>query len=139
MKKSIHYTILLSVLLLLYSIAGYGQNAFYDRASKSLQFYYFDKEGKRVYTCLSTDIINHEFGHAVLDGIRPHYHESSLIETGAFHEFVGDLTAILLILAFQHGSVASRGITEEALECSDDENAFLTSSVKCTCTRSACK
>ena len=59
--------------------AGYGENAFYDRDSKSLQFYYFDRgeEGlrKRIHTCLSADIINHEFGHAVLDGIRPHYHE----------------------------------------------------------------
>lgn len=78
--------------------AGYGKNAFYDRASKSLQFYYFDHEGKRVFTCLSTDIINHEFGHAVLDGIRPYLFESTFVETGAFHEFVGDLTAILLIL-----------------------------------------
>lgn len=78
--------------------AGYGQNAFYDRNSKSLQFYYFDHEDKRVYTCLSTDIINHEFGHAVLDGIRPYLFESNLVETGAFHEFLGDLTAILIIL-----------------------------------------
>ena len=77
--------------------AGYGKNAYYDRKSKSLQFYYFDKDDKRVYTCLSTDIINHEFGHAVLDGIRPYYFESSLVETGAFHEFIGDLTAILII------------------------------------------
>lgn len=78
--------------------AGYGKNAFYDRQSKSLQFYYFDHDNKRIKTCLSTDIVNHEFGHAVLDGIRPFYIESSLIETGAFHEFVGDLTAILLLL-----------------------------------------
>ncbi len=78
--------------------AGFGQNAFYDRESKSLQFYYFDHEGKRVYTCLSTDIINHEFGHAVIDGVRPHLFESSLVETGAFHESMGDLTAILIIL-----------------------------------------
>jgi len=78
--------------------AGYGQNAFYDRRSKSLQFYYFDHEGSRVYTCLSTDIINHEFGHAILDGIRPLFFQSSLIETAAFHEFMGDLTAILIIL-----------------------------------------
>ena len=28
--------------------AGYGQNAFYDRTSKSLQFYYFDHEDNRV-------------------------------------------------------------------------------------------
>ncbi len=79
--------------------AGYGQNAFYDRSSKSLQFYYFDNdENKRVYTCLSADIINHEFGHAVLDGIRPYFINSFLVETGAFHEFMGDLTAILILL-----------------------------------------
>jgi len=78
--------------------AGYGKNAFYDRMSKSLQFYYFNHNKNTVYTCLSTDIINHEFGHAILDGIRPYYFESSLIETGAFHESIGDLTAILIIL-----------------------------------------
>ena len=78
--------------------AGYGKNAYYDRKSKSLQFYYFDQDDERIYTCLSTDIINHEFGHAVLDGIRPYYYESSLVQTGAFHEFIGDLTAILIIL-----------------------------------------
>jgi hypothetical protein len=78
--------------------AGYGQNAFYDRESKSLQFYYFEGEQGRVYTCLSTDIINHEFGHAVLDGIRPHFIEGYAPEAAAFHEFIGDLTAILLLL-----------------------------------------
>lgn len=78
--------------------AGYGENAFYDRSSKSLQFYYFGSAPDIVYTCLSTDIVNHEFGHAVLDGIRPLYNESSLVQTGAFHEFLGDLTAILLTL-----------------------------------------
>jgi hypothetical protein len=80
--------------------AGYGENAFYDRDSKSLQFYYFDrnKDGtrRRIHTCLSADIINHEFGHAVLDGIRPHYHESVFAETAAFHEFLGDISAILI-------------------------------------------
>ena len=78
--------------------AGYGENAFYDRDSKSLQFYYFGSDPDIVYTCLSVDIVNHEFGHAVLDGIRPLYNESSLVQTGAFHEFLGDLTAILLTL-----------------------------------------
>jgi hypothetical protein len=78
--------------------AGYGENAFYDRNSKSLQFYFFDRGEKRVYTCLSTDIINHEFGHAVLDGMRPYYSQSTLVETAAFHEFIGDITAILITL-----------------------------------------
>lgn len=79
--------------------AGYGQNAFYDRTSKSLQFYYFDTDNNdRIYTCLSADIVNHEFGHAVLDGIRPYFINSFLVETGAFHEFVADTTAILMLL-----------------------------------------
>jgi hypothetical protein len=76
--------------------AGYGQNAFYDRQSKSLQFYYFDGDEGTIYTCLSTDIINHEFGHAVLDGIRPYFIEAISPQTAAFHEFMGDLTAILI-------------------------------------------
>jgi hypothetical protein len=78
--------------------AGYGQNAFYDRESKSLQFYYFETEEETIYTCLSTDIVYHEFGHAVLDGVRPYYNESSLVQTAAFHEAVGDITAILMNL-----------------------------------------
>ena len=80
--------------------AGYGENAYYDRSSKSLQFYWFDDEhGKRVYTCLSSDIVTHEFGHAVLDGLRPYYYEAVASQTAAFHEFVGDLTAILMAMS----------------------------------------
>lgn len=79
--------------------AGYAENAFYDRGSKSLQFYYFDDPdtvGGKVYTSLSSDIVRHEFGHAVLDGIRPHFIEALSPETAAFHEFLGDMTAILI-------------------------------------------
>jgi len=78
--------------------AGYGENAFYDRGSKSLQFYYFGDTDRPGYTCLSHDIIAHETGHAVLDGIRPLYNHASSVQTSAFHEFIGDLTAILLAL-----------------------------------------
>ncbi len=78
--------------------AGFGENAFYDRDSKSLQFYYFDSNGETIYTCLSSDIVHHEFGHAVLDGVRPLFNESTDPQTGAFHEFMGDLSAILLTL-----------------------------------------
>lgn len=84
--------------LILVPHAGPGQNAYYDRESHSLQFYYFDHPEGRTYTCLSTDIVSHEFGHAVLDGIRPYYNEAVLPETAAFHEFVGDFTAILSAL-----------------------------------------
>ena len=75
--------------------AGYLANAFYDRRSKSLQFYYFGPDSRRVYTCLSHDIVAHETGHAILDGLRPRYFEDSSMQTTAFHEFVADMTAIL--------------------------------------------
>lgn len=78
--------------------AGYRRNAFYDRNSKSLQFYFFEFEGDPVYTCLSHDIVAHETGHAILDGIRPHFNAISSVQTSAFHEFLADLTAILSAL-----------------------------------------
>jgi hypothetical protein len=78
--------------------AGHVQNAFYDRTSKSLQFYYCGTKEKPIYTCLSHDIVAHETGHAILDGIRPYYNGLSSIQTAAFHEFIADLTAILSIL-----------------------------------------
>jgi len=99
--------------------AGYGANAYYDRASKSLQFYWFDGDKGRIYTCLSSDIVNHEFGHALLDGLRPYYSESVGTQTAAFHEFVGDLTAILL--ALQRSSFAGRVVKESHGNLDTDE------------------
>jgi hypothetical protein len=86
--------------LILVPHAGYDQNAYYDRESKSLQFYYYsNREGSPLeYTCRSIHIVAHEFGHAVLDGIRPRLYESVAIESNAFHEFFGDLTALLVCL-----------------------------------------
>ncbi len=78
--------------------AGCLANAFYDRRSKSIQFYYFGPEDRRVYTCLSHDIIAHETGHAILDGLRPLCSEDSSLQTTAFHEFVANLTAIMASL-----------------------------------------
>jgi hypothetical protein len=92
--------------------AGYGENAYYDRQSKSLQFYWFDGQDGRIFTCQSSDIVNHEFGHAVLDGLRPCYYESVLPQTAGFHEFVGDLTAILM--AFRNNDFRKAMIKESA-------------------------
>lgn len=83
--------------------AGFRENAFYDRRSKSLQLYYFGDPQAPHYTCLSHDIISHETGHALLDGIRPYFLENSSWETAAFHEFIGDMTAILM--AFRNNDV----------------------------------
>ncbi|HEX4665176.1 MAG TPA: hypothetical protein VH207_01145 [Chthoniobacterales bacterium] len=90
--------------------AGNGENAYYDRASKSLQLYWFESDKGTVFTCLSSDIVNHEFGHAVLDGLRPHYYESVGAQTAAFHEFFGDLTAILM--AFRNNAFRKVVLTE---------------------------
>jgi hypothetical protein len=78
--------------------AGEMKNAFYDRNSKTLKFFYFNVGNETVYTCLSHDIVAHETGHAILDGIRPHYNIISSIQTSAFHEFLADLTTILSAL-----------------------------------------
>lgn len=53
--------------------AGQLANAYYDRRSKSLQFHYCGPADNPIYTCLSHDIIAHEAGHAILDGVRPRY------------------------------------------------------------------
>lgn len=82
--------------------AGFGENAYYSRRSKSLQFYYFGDPDKPMFTCLSHDIVAHETGHAVLDGIRPYYSASSSVQTAAFHEFMGDLVAILGAMRNNH-------------------------------------
>ncbi len=84
--------------LIVVPAAGWGENAFYDRDSKSLQFYYYGPANDLRFTCLSHDIVSHETGHAILDGIRPYYYEHSSVQTTAFHEFVGDLTAIFTAL-----------------------------------------
>lgn len=84
--------------LILVPHAGFGENAFYDRHSKALQFYYYGDPDSPKHTCLSHDIIAHETGHAILDGIRPYYFQFSSAETAAFHEFIADLSAILAAL-----------------------------------------
>lgn len=84
--------------------AGEGANAFYSRTQKALKFLQFDKPGApapapRIFTCRSLDIVAHEAGHAVLDGLKPGWITSSAPQTGALHEAFGDLTAIFLALS----------------------------------------
>jgi hypothetical protein len=85
--------------LLVLPHAGYDDNAFYDRATGALHLFYFEgPDGKPVYTCLSHDIVAHELGHAVLDGLKPGYNEVSSPETAGFHEYFGDAIAMLASL-----------------------------------------
>jgi hypothetical protein len=79
-------------------------NAFYSRSLKALKFGDFDKPGttppRRVFTCRSLDIVSHETGHAILDGLKPGWLSfNNPPQTGGLHESFGDLTAIFLALS----------------------------------------
>jgi hypothetical protein len=85
--------------------AGDTMNAFYSRQQKALKFFFFTKPGDpptapKIFTCRSLDIVAHETGHAVLDGLKPHWlDQAGPPQTGALHESFGDLTAIFLALS----------------------------------------
>jgi len=79
-------------------------NAYYSRNERALKFGDFipngSAGGERIYTCRSFDIVAHETGHAVLDGLKPKWIlNSAPPQTGGLHESFGDLTAIFLALA----------------------------------------
>ena len=76
------------------------QNAFYSRTGRLLAFGFFPKAGATIFTCRSLDIVAHETGHAVLDGLKPNWLLSgNPPQTGALHEAFGDLTAIFVTLS----------------------------------------
>ena len=77
-------------------------NAFYSRSQACLKFGDFVASGDsgRVFTCRSFDIVAHETGHAVLDGLKPQWLlADNPPQTGGLHEAFGDLTAIFLALS----------------------------------------
>lgn len=77
--------------------AGQMPNAYYDR--KGLNFFWFTgKDGQKIFTALSADVITHELGHAVLDFLRPDFWSIGAIEIWAFHEAFGDVFAFLASL-----------------------------------------
>lgn len=85
--------------LLIVPRAGEWANAFYERATRSLQFFSFVPEsGKRVYTALSRDVVAHECGHALLDAVVPSLYDSSTPQSVAIHEAVADLIAVIMAL-----------------------------------------
>jgi len=77
-------------------------NAYYSRDERALKFGDFVPSGadERMYTCRSFDIVAHETGHAVLDGLKPRWLlNNNPPQTGGLHESFGDLTAIFLTLS----------------------------------------
>ncbi len=90
--------------------AFYGANAFYDPALNAILFGYFcaDRKepgrnlpGQTVFTCLSHDIIVHEFTHAVVDRLRRFFMEPSNPDVLAFHEGFADIVALFQHFTFQ--------------------------------------
>lgn len=79
-----------------------GMNAYYSRGESSVNFFYFNSPalGKTVQTSQSSDIVSHEVGHAVLDGMKPGYLGWDT-ETMSVHEAFADTTAMLFTLKDQ--------------------------------------
>ncbi len=107
--------------------AGLDRNAYYDRETQTLKLCYFGKPGDpshNVYTALSRDIVCHETGHAILDGIAPHLLYASKArapQTYALHESVADLTAV--VMSFRSGHLRE-AILEETRGSIDNVSAF---------------
>jgi hypothetical protein len=98
--------------LLVLPHAGYWENAYYDRSTGGLHFFYFEgmATGQPVYTCLSHDIVTHELGHAVLDGLKPYYNEVTSAQTAGFHEYFGDAIALTAALSQRRIAVQVAGV-----------------------------
>jgi hypothetical protein len=92
---------------------GQDENAYYKRELHRLEFYYFPSHtnpAETVYTSLSRDIVAHETGHAILDGIAPHLFDraTATSQSLALHEAIGDITGLLI-------AIASPGLRREVL------------------------
>ena len=97
--------------LKLYPHAMQQANAYYSPQAHGILFGFFRAEktgqgrnlpGQFVFTCLSQDIIAHEVTHAVIDGIRTYFTESTNPDVLAFHEGFADLCALFSHFSHKH-------------------------------------
>lgn len=111
--------------LLVVPRAGDWANAFYERDSRSLQFFYFTPPGRQapVFTAHSQDIIAHETAHAIIDGVAPDLYHAQNPEGLAIHEAMADLTTLLM--AFRSRRLASR-VLEQTGGSIEHSTAFTT-------------
>lgn len=75
-------------------------NAYYSRNDGSINFFHHrDKvTGGMIYSGDSGEVVAHETGHAILDGLRPSYLRTWSPDPGGFHESFGDVLAMLISL-----------------------------------------
>lgn len=78
-----------------------GRNAYYSRWGGGTNYFFSPSPGlgRTMNTADSADVVSHETGHALLDGLRPGYFGTHDDETGAFHEAFGDCAATLYALS----------------------------------------
>ncbi|MEW5819753.1 MAG: M36 family metallopeptidase [Cyanobacteriota bacterium] len=81
--------------------AGKMANAYYNRWGEEIKLFHFNhryKTGETCYTAKMADVITHETGHAILDGMRPSYAGWGAFG-GAIHEGFSDSVAMLVALS----------------------------------------
>ncbi|MEW6279292.1 MAG: hypothetical protein AB1758_11755 [Candidatus Eremiobacterota bacterium] len=83
-------------------------NAYYSRDDHSVNFFqHYDRIlGRHVHSGDSGEVVAHELGHAILDGVRPDYFDAFSPDVAAFHESFGDM--IGLCFALQDDRVVDR-------------------------------
>lgn len=79
---------------------GKDFNAFYGRKNGTVNFFQDTDPvlGREVHSGSSGEIVAHEVGHALLDGIRPEYFGAWRSDVNAFHEAFGDILAMHVTL-----------------------------------------
>jgi hypothetical protein len=110
--------------LLVIPRAGQWTNAYYERDSHSLQFFYFQSSknpAQTVYTALSHDIVAHETGHAILDGIAPDLYNAVTPQSLAMHEAIADLIALMMAFKSKNLSTAVLDANDGKI---DDSSTF---------------
>jgi hypothetical protein len=97
---------------------GVDLNAFYTRGglggAPGLHFFHDTVAARTFFSGESPDVVCHEMGHAVLDAIRPKLFDAHAIETAAFHESFGDMSAMLSALqvpSFRQAVISETGGT----------------------------
>lgn len=75
-------------------------NAYYARDERSVNFFHHTDAvmGREVRSGDSGEVVAHEVGHAILDGLRPDYFDAWAPDVGAFHEAFGDMMGMLFAL-----------------------------------------